>query len=111
LYILIVKSHNLKEFKQIYSHVFVFAVEHDLPKRRIIKHVQLFCSYVLSNELDTLFLSDVNYVDYDELSSSTTTTTAAAPVTVLKQITCNGNGFWNGFPDSELFFGECQGKC
>ncbi|XP_060582495.1 complement receptor type 2-like [Ruditapes philippinarum] len=63
--------------------------------------------YILSNELDTLLLSDDNYYDYNE-SSSPSTTTIAEPAPILKDITCNVDGFWNGFPDSELFFGECQ---
>ncbi|XP_060563925.1 complement factor B-like isoform X2 [Ruditapes philippinarum] len=53
--------------------------------------------FILSS--DTSFYTVYDY--YDE--SSTT-----APATVLKDITCNAGGLWNGFFDSELFFGECQ---
>ncbi|XP_060589944.1 uncharacterized protein LOC132745128 [Ruditapes philippinarum] len=62
---------------------------------------------MMSNDSDTSFFSD--YIYYDEPSSSSTSTTAA-PATVLKDITCNADGLWNGFPDSELSFGECQAE-
>jgi hypothetical protein len=69
----------------------------------------------LLSDLETSsFFNGDDFGDYnnkDDKSPQLTTTAAPVTVSVLKDITCDAAGFWNGFPNSQLYFGECQGKC
>jgi hypothetical protein len=91
---------NVLELKQFCFCGFIWSV---IGNKYINIYKTFFYSFILTDDLETSIFTDYNY--YYELLSTTTT----APVTVLKDITCNADGYWNGFPDSELYFGECQG--
>jgi hypothetical protein len=77
--------------------------------------MSFFCRFSLQSDLETFsFINGDDLSDYyniDDKPSQLATTAAPVTVSVLTDITCDAEGFWNGFPDSQLYFGECQGKC